>query len=287
VYMQAKGLLMLKTLLSFYHKGSSEQVLKYLPPEEAKACMELSVHNEDLSSIFISPEINLANVHYSWLTPVFKKISPAIHPWILSALSQQQASRLGPLVKSKPLKTSLSPLAQRFFLNFFYNKFKDPHVLPLSFLPPTPLTFLMKKSKEELVEAVDFLGLYDLAEEIRHVVDKNILKTVYQCLSPKKQQFLRICLHQKEKLAVSKLGLESWDKDCKKLEKMLHRRGINRLANALSGENPDFFWHVIHVLDTGRGAILSQSYIKEEIAGITPALRQQVINVFNFFKKEE
>jgi len=65
----------------------------------------------------------------------------------------------------------------------------------------------------------------------------------------------------------------------------LHRRGIMRLGYALSGQHPDFIWHLSHRLDIGRGRLLKKNNFKNEIAGVTMPLQQQVANIINFINK--
>ena len=126
--------------------------------------------------------------------------------------------------------------------------------------------------------------MYDLAEGIRHIVDRKKLKAIYLCLSHREQAFLRICLHKKEKLAAPKLDIDKWDGSREMLHRVLHRRGMLRLGKALSGQERHFVWHLVHLLDTGRGNIILQYYAEQPVAGVTPLLIQQVVSVINFIK---
>ena len=284
--MQAKGWLFLKVLLNRFHEGSPDVTLKALPQEDQSQAAGITTQISEISPAFESPSYLLKNIHYTWLLPVFQKIPAGLHALILTSLPEPHMSKLGKFLKMSPLKNPLVEPIKQFFINIFYDKFKDPEVLPVSFLPDSPLKILTEISKDDLVELIDFLGIYDLTEEIRHIIDKKSLKTLYLCLTPKKQQFLRICLHQKEKLITPKLELDNWKGDRQTLENVLHRRGLYRLGKALSGQHPHLFWHIIHKLDTGRGAILSKYFSQEEIPGVTPALTQQVLNILNFLKKK-
>jgi hypothetical protein len=129
--------------------------------------------------------------------------------------------------------------------------------------------------------------MHDLSESIRHIVDKNQLKAIYNCLSPRKQQFLRMCLHQKEKITAPKLEIGRWDGDKKKLEQILHKRGLLRLGKALCGQHPQFFWYITRTFDTGRGAALARYYQEEPIPEISPLLIQQVLSLINFLKLKD
>ena len=63
------------------------------------------------------------------------------------------------------------------------------------------------------------------------------LKNIYLCLTPKELQFLRMCLHQKEKLVIPQMGLEQWNGEQKELHKLIHQKGLFRLGKALCGEH--------------------------------------------------
>lgn len=281
--MQAKGWIMMRVLLNRFHKGSPESALNILSQDEVKTIMGLKFNSEDFKPMLAKTEAQLSKIHYSWLLPAIEKLPPNVRSIVVGALAKAQV--IGLSKQFSPKDTSpISPLVKDFLLNSIYRYVQDPNVMPLEYLPQGPLNRLFDFEKQELVELIDFLGLYDLAIEIRSIVDKKILQQVYNCMTPKKQQFLRICLHQKEKITTPRLELEGWHGDCKKLNALLHKRGLLRLGKALAGQHPDFLWHFTRILDTGRGAIISKYYQKEAIPNVTTALTQQVINVMNSLK---
>ncbi len=100
------------------------------------------------------------------------------------------------------------------------------------------------------------------------------------------QHFLRICLHKKERVAAPTLNIDQWDGDPEKFNLILHHRGLFRLSKALSGQPMSFVWHVIHLLDTGRGKAVLKNYQQVSVAGITPFLIQQVLAIIDFIKKK-
>ena len=99
-------------------------------------------------------------------------------------------------------------------------------------------------------------------------------------------QFLRMCVHQKNKFVAPKLNVQKWNGDCVELLHTLHQRGLYRLGKALSGSHPHFLWHLSRRFDIGRSALLEKYYAKQASPGITSALVQQVINVLNFLKQK-
>ena len=67
----------------------------------------------------------------------------------------------------------------------------------------------------------------------------------------------------------------------------LHRRGMARLGRALSGQEPQFVWRVIHTLDIGRGSRVSKWVAPDPKEGVTTTLVGQLLNVINFIQKSE
>lgn len=284
--MQLKSAIMLRVLINRYHQGSPVALLEALPQENAQLVLSQDIASSDPSQVLVDPEIELGSkIHYSWLQPVIESFSPSMQPIFLSALPIENAKGLSRLM-GLPLLPPPLPLIRKQLLLALCRKLNKRQVLPVQFLPETPVTPLASLSKAELLELIDYLGLYDLAEEIRHIVDKVLLKKIYACLSPKKQLFLRNCLHQKEKLKAQKIGLINWNGDAIQLERLLHRRGLMRLSYALSGQPRDFIWHLVHRLDVGRGRLLGKNFSDKEIPGVTTFLAQQVLNTLNFLNKK-
>lgn len=284
--MQRKSAIMLRVLMNRYHQGAPSMLLEGLPKEDAQLVLDQTITSSEASQIMMRPsELLGGQIHYSWLQPVIESFHPAMQPLLISALPKESALALTKLM-DKPKLATPKPIARDFLLLALCRKFSKGSVMPMQFLPESTLSSLITLTKPELLELVDYLGIYDLAEEIRHIVDKVLLKSIYACLSAKKQHFLRICLHQKEKLkAAAKIGLINWKGDESQLGRLLHRRGLLRLSYALSGQPRDFIWHLAHRLDVGRGHILGKNFSDKEIPGVTTFLAQQVLNTLNFLKR--
>lgn len=285
--MELKSLIMLKVLMNRYHPGGGEAALRSISREEIKQIISQNVHSQDASLILKWHQDQILMTHYSWLVPVIQKLPKGLQLPTVSSLSEVQAAILLKTLHLGDTPKRIADPMKKFLLENLYQRWEQKEAIPLEYLPPTPLIALGQLSKAELVELIDFLALYDVAETVRHIVDKKNLQLIYQGLSPKKQQFLRICLHQKEKVALPKLNLDKWDKSPKSLENALHRRGLFRLGRALSGQDSRFLWVITHKLDTGRGNILMKYVAKDDLhGGIISSLVLQVQSVINFLKKE-
>lgn len=283
--MESKGWIMLRILLNRYHQESGlENFLRGQPQELVQNVLSQDVHSNDPSLAFTRPEEVLSKIHYSWIAQAFGTIPQEMQPLMLSLLPEPQKELVGKSLNIPIKQKTLPPQLRSFLLYRFMPALKRDHVLIPEFLPKSPFRPLLELKKGEMVEVIDLLGIYDLAYEMRHIVDNKTIKNIYQNLTPNKQKFLRSVLHQKEKLQTPRLHLDKWNGDTKVLDNQLHQRGMLRLGKALSGQHPDLIWHIVHGMDTGRGKIIMRHLSTEEAAGITTILTQQVINVLNFIK---
>ena len=170
----------------------------------------------------------------------------------------------------------------------FYDTFLvyDPEalsIMPKALMPSTDLDWMLSLSKHDLVELIDLMAMYDLADEVRHVVDRKLLQMIVGRLQQNLQRFLRSCMSQKTKLAMAPLHIEQIYKDEKQFHKILHKRGIQRLSIALSGQSVDFIWHILHTLDTGRGRLLKKQ-IQHDAQPTTAPAKMQLMVALQYMK---
>ena len=284
--MEAQGWMMLKVLLNKYSKVPADILLKKMPQEDAQLVLSQDIQSKDITPAITEPSKIIAKIHYSWMPPFIEQFPESLQGPLLNALPSSQASGLARLMKKNRDSKQLSEPVKHFLIRQLYDKLDDKQILPIPYLPLSSLNVLAEMSKEELVQMIDFLALQDLAEAIRSIVDKKKLKSLYLWLSPKEQQYLKTCLNQKDKLPLTKIELGNWENNKDKLKLLLHRRGLVRFAKVLSGQHPDLLWHIIHILDTGRAAVINKQYTKESIPGVTPTLIQQLTNLMNFLKQK-
>ncbi len=270
---------MLRVLINRFNPKAGNSLLKFFSPEEAQAVMNQDIRSTDLAPILQQPQKSLSRIHYSWIEPLLNKFPKPLHPTVRAALTAEQIMGLK---ISAPI--SISHLAKTFILNQLYQHLQISEHFPIEYLPETELSPLSKWTKAKLMNLIDFLGLYDLASEVRHIVNRNYLKNIYTCLTPKQFYYLKVCLHQKEQLVSPKLGIDPTKQDCPKLKQIIHRRGLLRLGKALCGQHPDLVWHIAHTLDIGRGNILLKEYQQVEVPKVTKILKQQILNLINFLE---
>jgi hypothetical protein len=280
--MNKKGWMMLRVLINRYNPAAGDALLKFLPKEEMQLVLDQEIRSTDLSPILHQPEKLIKQMHHSWLMPLLTKFPDRLLPILGAALHPEQAAGLkisSPTLHiAQPVKT--------FMLNQLYYQLEADNHLPFDYLPETELSPLLKWTKSQLVMLINFLGLYDLAPEVRRIVNHQHLKNIYNCLTPKQFYYLKVCLQQKERLVVPKLGIDPSKNECEKLKQILHRRGLIRLGRALCGQHPDLVWYLSHKLDIGRGTFLMNEFKGNTVLNVTSVLKGQVLNLMNFLKSE-
>lgn len=274
---------MLRVLMNRYSPQAGNALLRFLPQPEAQLVLKQEIQSNDIMPLLEQPERLIKKMHYSWLQPILAKWPEHLQPLVVAALTPEQASRLRPAAPPSP---PLSEPVQSFILNRFYSSLEASERLPMEYLPSSDFSPLLNWKKKELVQLIDFLGLYDLAAEIRHIVNRNYLRNFYDCLMPRQLTYLKICMHQKQQITSPKLGIDPSKQNCSQLKQILHRRGLMRLAKSLTGQHKDFVWYIAHILDNGRGTILLQAHQSPASPKVVNVLKQQVFNVMNFLKKE-
>jgi hypothetical protein len=281
--MKQRGWIILKTLFNRYDANIQNALFEFLTPETKQKIQKNEIQSKNLLPLLYQHQDTLERMHYSWLKPLLQQFPEQLIPMFVNALTQEQAIGF----KSSAVPILHLPQSVKLFLqNRLYNLLDVNNRQPLEFLTVTEMTPLAYLNKTELMAICDFLGLYDLASEVRQIVNKTYLKNIYACLTPKQFYYLKACLHQKEKLTTPPLGIDPSKQDCPKLKRLVHQRGLVRLGKALCGQDKDLIWYIAHILDTGRGKILLDHYKIQEVPSVTSFLKLQLTNVMNFLKSE-
>ena len=221
----------------------------------------------------------LEHVHWSWLLPALKTYPAKEQKLFLSSLAPLAAQALSQALDLPDYEQTVSEIARSFFTQHLLHSLLGPkdRILPIEYLPASSLKPLLALSKKDLTRLIEFLSLYDLAHELRQIVETKILKKIYSFLSEEERKFLKAKMaQQKEPFSLPRFGLDRWDGTEESFRHLLHRKGLSRFAIALSGQNPDFVWYVCHQLDIGRGNTLFKLCAKEAVPNISEAIIRQI-----------
>lgn len=281
--MQAKSAIMMRVMLNGFHKGSPDSILGSLSEEQSQQIANQQTATTNPLPALSQPLDKMTKIHFSWLLPVLQELPENVRGVLINALPQSQRSRVSAALNVIPSQTSLAEPVRVYLADVLYWKIPGAkEVMPPEFLPQTPITALTEWSTSELEELITFLGLHDLADELRSIVHQQQLLAVNKALSPKEQQYLSHCIRHKGRISTSPVGLEGWSK----LRLMLQAKGRTRLAKALSGEHPDVLWTIAHLLEREQGKTLMKEFSPKAVSNVTPILAQQVLEVMNILKKK-
>ena len=226
--------------------------------------------------------------HYSWLIPLCQVLREEDLLMVLSALDPFQREKLKHYLQITKNAPDLSALAREFLLDEFDKRLIQGEVnwLPIQFVPDHPLKSLLDLKKKEIQTLIDFLGLHDLAIDLRQMIESKKIKKVLALCSRAERQYLKTLMQKKERAFFARLNLDAWDGNEETLKHILHHRGVNRLGKALFGCHPSLVLHLCYRLDTGRAKILRKfcSNINNELAQKT--LVDQVIELIPVVKQD-
>lgn len=270
--MDHRNLMMLGVLVNRYHPSSIKEWTDFLPPAEKKAVLSQNIQASDPTPL-LSTERLLKKIHPSWVKPLIETFPDPIRALLLPS-SGKPFSFSSLLGLPSPIQT--------FLFQQFSHLLKLNEHLPLEYLPSNERSVLMDWQKDKRLQLVNFLGLHDLASEVRHIVNRQYLNNIYSCLTAQELAYLKSCLHQKQRIIAPKLGIDPSQQDCSQLKKTLHQRGLIRLGRALSREHPDFVWHLAHRFDKSRGEFLLREASLSTPPNMVALLQQQVIHLIHF-----
>lgn len=282
--------LFLLSLFNSFHPGKVEPLLHFLPADTQKSLQTYaSIPLQNYSLALPTFEPHCSSVHYSWLITTLDMFPAPLRPAIISALSTEQQEGLvrKGYVTQNELLSDLSPPLRQFLLHLYYEKWPEKDICPKELLAHSALLPLLHCSKQELVELCDLLPMYDIAPEIRHVVDKKLLAKIMSALSKNQQRFVRTCIHTKSKPLFPSINLKEAIANPKSLRNLLHKRGLQRLTVALSGCEKPFLWHLCHIFDIGRGNFIMKEWKADEIPSAGQMAATQVIQIIQMFQPKE
>lgn len=270
--------MVLKAFLSRCPPEKSRALERFLPEGERLFLEKLPPFNEEVTpEAFINGGM-LEKVHWSWFLPTLETYPETEQKLFLSSVSPHAAKNLAKALQISMPSNGITEVARSFFRHILLQSLTGPEdrLLPANYLPPSPLSPLLNFTKKELIRLIDSLSIYDLASELRQIVETKILKKIYSFLSEEERKFLKIASAHKEHFVLTRTGLSAWDGTEESFRTLLHRRGLARLGAALSGQHPDFIWIICHQLDIGRGNALFKLCAKEAVHGVSDVIIRQI-----------
>ena len=271
----SRAYVVLKTFLNRIGPEKREALERFLPPSEREKLASIRSSNEPVP---FSNENLLDKVHWSWLLPTLKTYTERESKLFLAALNPKSAKNLTKALTLSSQPQEISEVAKAFLRKTLLDSLIESGqaILPIPYLPPSPLNPLLNLSKKQLTHLIERLSLHDLVLELRQIVETKILKKIYSLLTEEEKSFLKHISQHKDPFTLGKTSLEKWDGSEESLRTLLHKRGLVRFGAGLSGQDPDLIWMICHELDIGRGSALHKLCLKEPIQGITDRVIKQI-----------
>jgi hypothetical protein len=267
--------LMLNALVKYFHHNNGKDALKFLPPEEVDAVSKLPVPGSLPSSAFWDSAQLLQMIHYSWFFPLVRTYPREWFPYLIAAFPEDERKGLEKLLEIEPQEVDFPEGIKEVFRKVLCEALRNRNVLPAEFVPDGPLKVILQLTKQQLVQLIDLLGLYDLAIDVRQVLDKKILDQVLGRLNAKEQKFLRYCLQQPDIHVGPSEGIMQWMK-AENFSVLRHLKGLQRLAAAVENQSKSLIWHLVHRVDIGRGEKIQRLITSKFVAGL-PAKQKDLI----------
>lgn len=273
--------LVLKAFLSQCEPHKRGLLEQFLPEKERETLEHLPTVSQEVTPEKFRHRDLLETVHWSWFLPTLKTYSEVEQKFFLSALPNHAAKNLAKELLISSDWEELTEVAKAYLRHLLIQSLLGPEdrLLPPEYIPDSPLKPLIGKSKKELTRIIDSLSLYDLAADLRQIVETKILKKIYSLLTEEEKQFLKTAMAYKEHFVLARMGLDRWDGSEETFRNLLHRKGLARFATALSGQDPDLIWTVCHQLDIGRGNALFKLCTKEPVHGVSDGIIKQIVEL--------
>lgn len=273
--MRPSSYFVLYAKLQTLSEDHQQSLLRCLSDEHIEGIRKHHIKNMPLALEDFSLPHLVDKVHYSWLLPFLNKQEyPALFFPLFSEKTREKLAK-SLSIPWEPSQDGSSPLLDYLRLVVEEAFFWGQTILPVSYLQNSPLKDLLFYNKQELVDLIYELSLWDMAIELRQIVDQKVLQEIASTLSDEeKKEIARI-----SKQALVPLFPRAHYKDLPSFEQEMHKRGIARLGIALLEESSDFLWHITRVLDKGRGTILLNMYEKKALANHAPDMINLVLDV--------
>ena len=255
--------------------------MEYLSDSERAKVENSSAPGADPFSFNLSIEERIKVVHYSWIAPFVRPFVEADQRSLLSVLDPAQAEKLKLHFKIRKSLKKLAFHPKRFLQRLVYDWLisTQKEFVAIEYLPSHPLNAILGLKKGSIQHLVDFLGLHDLALELKKMVTAKQIKKIQGALSKQQRDYLKKLCKSKEPISFARFNLDRWDGDETKLKQILHQRGFNRLSKALFGCHPSLMWHITRRLDTGRTKIMRKFFTDMNNEKVQEALKKQVASL--------
>ncbi len=166
-----------------------------------------------------------------------------------------------------------------FYLQYLLNSIGYETIPPLCFLPDSNSHHFLNFSKKQLVALIQHLGVLELANISKKIVDKKVLTQMEKMLSRADKKLFKNAKLFSEPKSSSIRDLSKILLDKKAFSIFIEKRGIERFARGIVLDHPYMIWHIAHILDQSRGQELLIKARRFMPNPYTPFFNKQVLAV--------
>jgi hypothetical protein len=270
-----------KTLLDKQPPPQRKKLLGFLPASQRTELQKAPVQGALFSAF--SPDEVLDTIHPSWLVHILHPYTENEKTFFLATLQPVLAGHLKKLLSFHAPLPTLSTLGKEYLRRKLLELVRKERgeALPKAALPGGPLNILLTFDAYRLSLLTFWLGLYDLAEELRFVIDKQTLFHIETALTPVEWQAVKSFQVKKERVTFGRMNLKETAQSPQKLRLLIEQYGMNRLAKALYGENESMLWHLLLRLDHKRAEYLSKLCVPLAKPELKEALQHQLLSIIS------
>ncbi len=247
-----------KALIEQQSPPQRKKLLDFLPDSQKAAIQKAPEQKVLFCSL--SPDEVLDTIHPSWLLHILQPYTENERGFFLATLAPPLSSQLKKLMAIKKNLPTLTPFGKNFLRREMFELIKKERgeALPKNALPDSKFNILISWDAARISLLSFWLGLYDLAEELRYVIDKQVWQRIEAALSPAEWQAVKNFQTKKERLAFGRIALKDALESPAKLRLTTEQYGMNRLAKALYGEHSSLLWHLMLHMDQKRADFLAK-----------------------------
>lgn len=222
------------------------KLISYLPKEEQELVENLRPSDKDPISRIYDKQLLLKLFHPTWFTSFLRTLPEIDVGLFLSSLPESVCK---PIQSALLYSNDLTPL-RNCGKNYLQDALIDTlfqeseNIIPLDLLPNSPLNSLLELSHGKIQQLIEYLGIHDLAVEMKQIIDTVKIKKIHACLSEDKMAYLKSLSQKTEPVLFKRMELAKWDGTADALFTVVYHRGLNRLAKALSIEDPSLIWYI-------------------------------------------
>ncbi len=119
---------------------------------------------------------------------------------------------------------------------------------PPVYLPFHPILEILGDTGIALIKLVHYLGLYDVAMELKTIISRKTLKTLQSAFDAEEISFLNIASNKEGGKLLSPIHLEEYNGDEKELREYILERGIYRFAQGIHNAPIEYHFFITYFL---------------------------------------